>query len=360
MLTTLHTFLPVARKIQNKRSKLPILQHCCIDGGLIRMTDLETTILMPVADDRSYTIPVDVLYQVLKTKPASLDIDVNRDEASVTIQYDGHTVTCPTLDPEEYPRLDGGTARSLGKWKPTVFASLKELCTFASTDDLKPALNGVWFRQNGSLEACASDGCVLKYYPALDSSISGTPAAEYTGIIPPKAAKILDRFVDGPAHVTAAEDTLRVQLPEAVELHVRLIDERFPDFKPLLSFEDRSTLDVSRDDLLTAVQSAKPFANKHTRKGILSLQAGHLDVTTTDPEATTEFATTLPVESHEGDPLTNGFNLLYLERLLKPMQAEQLRIHYRSGISASLITDPRLNGDGPVSLVMPIRLEEDE
>jgi len=358
MLPTLHTFLPIARKIQNKRSKLPILQHCCIDGGFLRMTDLETTVLMPVPDERSYTIPVDVLYQVLKTKPASLDIDVNSEETSVTIQYDGHKVTCPTLDPEEYPLLDGGTARSLGTWKPTVFASLKELCTFASTDDLKPALNGVWFRQNGFLEACASDGCVLKYYPRLDSNVMDSPAADYTGIIPPKAAKILARFVDVPVPVSVTQSTLHVRLPEAVEIHVQLIDERFPDFKPLLDLENRSTLDVFRDDLLTAVQSAKPFANKHTRKGVLDLQKNQIDVNVTDPEANTEFTTEVPVESHAGDPLTIGFNLLYLERLLKSVDADQLRMHYRSGISASLFTDPRRNGDGPVSLVMPIRLDE--
>ena len=74
MLSTLKRLLPMAEKVIDRRSSLSILKTICIDGGMARVTDLETTLLMPVPDDRSYCLPVALLSKVLKSNPHSLKI----------------------------------------------------------------------------------------------------------------------------------------------------------------------------------------------------------------------------------------------------------------------------------------------
>ena len=359
MLKTLHTFLPIARKVHNRRTKLPVLNHCLVDSGFIRMTDLETTVRMPIDDIRAYTLPVQVLYQVLKTKPESFDVHLSDETpGQLQIVYGGNTLTCPTIDPDEYPGLDLVPFQELGTWLPETFQVMKAQTQYASTDDLKPALNGVWIQQNGELETCSTDGHMLKYYPTLQADELTENGKDYSGILPTKTVKILARFAKGPVQVQGSEDYMKFTLPNKVEIIVRKIDERFPDFKPLLDIDTPNTLQVAKQPLLDAIQSAKPFTNKSTYQGVVKMREQDIHLIAEDPEKDVRFDTDVPVKQRDGDRIPMGFNLLYFERLLKSMEDETVEWRYKSPISASLFTEPTRNGDSPISLLMPIRLDE--
>lgn len=359
MLSTLRTFLPMARKVHNKRTKLPVLHHCLVNSGFICMTDLETTVRMPIDDIRAYTLPVQVLYQVLKTKPETFEVHLSDETlGQLQIVYDGNTLTCPTIDPDEYPGLEQVPYQDMGKWLPETFQVMKAQTQYASTDDLKPALNGVWIQQNGQLETCSTDGHMLKYYPQLQADELTENGKDYTGILPTKAVKILARFAKGPVKVQGSEEFMKFTLPNTVEIIVRTIDERFPDFKPLLEIDTPNTLRVAKETLLQSVQSAKPFTNKSTKQGVLSIQERDLQLLAEDPERDLQFATQIPILERDGDRMRMGYNLLYLERLLKSMENDTVQMRYKSPISAALFTEPSHNGEGPISLLMPIRLDD--
>ena len=53
MLSALQRLLPMADKVVDRRSALPILKEICISGGQARVTDLETMLVMPVPDQGS-------------------------------------------------------------------------------------------------------------------------------------------------------------------------------------------------------------------------------------------------------------------------------------------------------------------
>lgn len=361
MLTTLQTFLPLAKKVYDKRTKLPILHHCLVDSGFIRMTDLETTVRMPIDDLRAYTLPVKVLQQILKTKPETLTVQLSDDDPGhVRLAYDGKQLTCPSPDPDEYPVLRQMPYQHLGRWLPETLQTLKQQTQFASTDELKPALNGIWIQQNGVLESCATDGHMLRYYPALQSEALEKTPKDFTGILSPKAIKLLARFAKGPVQVYCSAEQLKFVLPNQVEVYTKLVDEQYPDFKPLLKTDAPNAMHLHTEDLLAAVRSAKPFANTATYQGIVQIQEQKLHLIAEDPEQDLRFETAVPVEERSGDRIKMGFNLQYFERLLKSMQAETLRWRYKSPISGSIFTIPEQNGEGAISLLMPIRLEDDE
>lgn len=359
MIGELKTFVPIARKVQDNRSKAPMIQYCCVENGYIRMTDAETTVLLPIPDNRSYTLPMDVLFQIMKSKPNSLEVEVLPESDQIQIKYDQGTVKCPKFDPEEYPDREAGDFQNLGKWTPETFQILKEQCQYVSSDEAKPALNGIWVAQGKTLESCASDGHMLQYYPVLQSKELLHFDTIFSGILPVKPIKILAKFAKEPVRVSWKKDAVKFGLSDGIEVMVRMIDERFPDFKPLLDFANRETFEISKSDLLGAVQSAKPFANKHTRKGIINIQDSNLRLTAEDPESQTAFETSVPIKNQTGKELLVGLNLLYLERLLKPFDAKIIQWHYRSGMSASLFTNPSQKGERAIGLLMPIRLENE-
>ncbi len=61
MLSALTRLLPMAEKVIDRRTSLPILKEICIQDGIARVTDLETMLVMPVPEIRSYTISVTLL-----------------------------------------------------------------------------------------------------------------------------------------------------------------------------------------------------------------------------------------------------------------------------------------------------------
>jgi len=361
MLPQLRTFLPIAKKVHDRRTKIPVLNYCVIDSGYIRMTDLETTVQMPIDDLRAYTLPVKVLDQILKTKPESLEVQLSDDDPDhIQIEYDGNRLTCPTVDPDEYPVIKQVPYQELGQWTPETFLTLKQQSQFSSKDELKPALNGIWFTQNGTLETCSTDGHLLKYHPALQTEHLSESGKAVTGIIPPKTVKILARFAKGPVQVFASSEQMKFILPNQVEIYTQLIDEQFPDFKPLLKIEAPNAMQVETQSLLKGIQSAKPFANKTTYQGVVQIQERDLNLIAEDPEKDLLFETQVTVQERDGDRMRMGFNLQYFERLLKSMDMETLQWRYKSPISGSIFTNPEQNGEGSISLLMPIRLEENE
>jgi len=172
--------------------------------------------------------------------------------------------------------------------------------------------------------------------------------------------KILARFAKGPVQVQGSEDFMKFTLPNKVDIIVRKIDERFPDFKPLLEIDAPNTLKVEKKPLLNAIQSAKPFTNTSTYQGIVQMEEQDIHLIAEDPEKNLRFETDIPVQQRDGDRIPMGFNLLYFERLLKSMEDNTIEWRYKSPISASLFTEPSQNGVSSISLLMPIRLEEGE
>jgi len=97
MLNELRAFLPMAEKVKARNPTMPILNHLCIENGAMRITDLETTIIIPVDDDRIYTLPISIMKQILKQRPAALEITPLEDY-QMKVLFDGNAVVFPILD----------------------------------------------------------------------------------------------------------------------------------------------------------------------------------------------------------------------------------------------------------------------
>ncbi|MCK4577399.1 MAG: hypothetical protein KAU50_01335 [Candidatus Marinimicrobia bacterium] len=114
MLSALQRLLPMAEKVVDRRSALPILKEICISGGQVRVTDLETMLVMPVPDQGSYTIPVAILKKVLASRPQNLEVQPGKDQ-QITINYGDLSITYQGKDPKDFPAVPREKFKSLGK-----------------------------------------------------------------------------------------------------------------------------------------------------------------------------------------------------------------------------------------------------
>ena len=123
MLLQLRQFLSIAEKVVDRRSDNPILSSVCLHNGFIRVTDLEITAKMPVDDDRSFMIPLDILKKVLKTNPKHLEIQISKGPI-LKIKFDDKAIKFPVAESREYPDEPTEVFQEIGTWPAEIFQQI--------------------------------------------------------------------------------------------------------------------------------------------------------------------------------------------------------------------------------------------
>ena len=356
MLSTLLRLLPMAEKVIDRRSSLSILKSICVEGGMARVTDLETTLVMPVPDERSYTLPVALLSKVLKTKPHSLKIVLEKDK--VNLGYDGSILSYKGGKEDDFPKIPGGKYKPMGLWHRDVFQALAGQANSCGKEDLKPALQGVHTDiRDGQMTLSATDSHLLRIQNGLDVS----RAKPLSGILPTGPLGLLMRLARGHTKIGLSETHLCFALPGEVTLYVRLIDETYPDVKSVVPKEFTGEVLLDKDKVLALIKGAKPFADRTTHLSIWEIdpEGGTLKIENREEELS--WMAPLPVTRFKGEGIKIGFDLGLFERALQSQQSPLVRWKYvNPNAGTVLIEEGEEWQSGAVTVVMPIRLKEEE
>ena len=357
MLTELQRLLPMAEKIIDRRSPLSILKEICINNGQARATDLESMLVMPVTEKRSFTVPVQLLKKILATRPSSLEIQLD-DDGKVTFHYDGQSLNYQSKDVADFPAIFEEEFELIGQWPREMFNILLSLGTYTSRDELKPSLTGVFIEEkDGNFEASATDGHLLR----LEKNLTVKDVKPFKGIIPVKPLQILARWARGDTEVGMSATHLRFNLPGQALLYTRIIDEKYPEIELVIpaenTFTGRAILD--RDRLLALLKAAKPFAEKPANLSVLSLNGSSRQILVENHEENTSWQADLPALDSQGECICIGFNLALLERALKGLDNSQVQWSYTAPVSASVFRTTE-EKNGSLTLLMPIRIKEEE
>lgn len=355
MLHELQAFLPMVEKVKARNPTIPILNYLCIQDETMRISDIETTVVIPVNDKRSYTLPVNILKQILKQKPQKILISILEDN-KIEIMYDMNSVVFETKDPEDYPGIPNEKFKKVGIWTREIFLQLYKQLEFVSNDELKPALNGVWVNQNDTIKTCATDGHTLEFIENLDKENEHCKiTGKFTGIIPAKVIRIMAKFFRCNVSVFRSEHFIKFELPNKINVFSRLIDEQYPDIEDILKIENSNEVSIKRENLLKAISASRPFTNSDSKLGVLSIQDGTIAVNTQDFEKKIEFETHISTIERKGKELRIGFNMDLLEKVIKDINGDEISWHYESPISASIFRS--LQESNKTHVLMPIRLE---
>ena len=357
MLSALTRLLPMAEKVIDRRTSLPILREICLQDGIARVTDLETMLVMPVPEIRAYTIPAALLKKVLATRPQNLFVSVGED-SKVTISYGDHKVTYSGRDTDEFPALPKEKFKPAGEWSRDIFQVLATQARYCSRDELKASLTGVFITQeNGQLAASATDGHVLRMQNGLDVG----KAKPLSGIIPTKPLLLLAKLARGHTKVGLSDTHLSFSLPGDVRMYVRLIDEKYPEVESVVPKEFSGEVLLDRDKILALIKAAKPFVTCTTHMSIWNIDNGDGRITVDNLEEDTRWEAPLPISESSGEGIKIGFDLGLFERALASQQSPTVRWKYTAPGTASVFTEVGKEWDsGAVTLLMPIRITEEE
>jgi len=357
MISALTRLLPMAEKVIDRRTSLPILREICLQDGIARVTDLETMLIMPVPEIRAYTLPIALLKKVLATRPQNLFVSVGEDQR-VTVSYGDHKVTYNSRDVADFPALPKEKFKAAGEWSRDIFRVLATQARYCSRDELKGSLTGVFITQeNGQLAASATDGHVLRMQNGLDVGKS----KPLSGILPTKPLLLLAKLARGHTKIGLSDTHLSFSLPGDVTMYVRLIDEKYPEVESVVPKEFTGEVLLDRDKVLALIKAAKPFVDRTTCLSIWNLQNGGGQITVDNLEETTTWQADLSIERSSGKDIRIGFDLGLFERALASQQSPTIRWKYTTPGTASVFIEVGKEWDsGAVTLLMPIRITEEE
>lgn len=347
--------------IVERRQTLPILANVLLeqkDGHLfVTATDLEMQITasseLASKQDQSVTVGARKLQDLLRALPEESTINVDTAAGKMTVRAGRSRFNLQTLPAGDYPRIGLSQEQLQTITLPQRdFRGLLKLAEFAmAQQDIRYYLNGMLLViDKGSLQAVATDGHRLSY---ASITVPGNYSRQEV-ILPRKTVLELGKLledIDAELTIDVLANQVRFRF-SSIELVSKVVDGKFPDYNRVIPSGHAKQLDLSRAELLQALQRAAILSNEKFRGVRLVLGTDQLKIICTNSEQE-EAEEELEV-AYKGEALDIGFNITYLLDVLHNLAAERVVLALGDANSSALITMPERSDYKYV--VMPMRI----
>ena len=347
--------------IVERRQTLPILANVLLeqkDGRLfVTATDLEMQITahsdLPGKQDQSITVGARKLQDLLRALPEDATLTVDTTGGKMTVRAGRSRFNLQTLPASDYPRISLAQEQLQSIALPQRdFRGLLKLAEFAmAQQDIRYYLNGMLLVvDKESLQAVATDGHRLSY---ASIAVPGNYSRQEV-ILPRKTVLELGKLLEDseePVTLDILANQVRFRFSN-IELVSKVVDGKFPDYNRVIPSGHSKQLDLSRTELLQALQRAAILSNEKFRGVRLVLGSDQLKIICTNSEQE-EAEEELEVP-YKGEALDIGFNITYLLDVLHNLDADQVVLALGDANSSALITMRERNDYKYV--VMPMRI----
>lgn len=325
------------------------------DALLVSATDLEVALRARV-DQVDVRKPGDLLL------PADKLGSIVRESVDETLTLEGDAQVCHIRggdshfeiygqDPREFPpvpdlegapdvEVDGAVVKGLVD--RTLFAVAKE--------NTRYAINGVlWEKKGKKLGLVATDGRRLARAVDTATQCSGEDASM---IVPSKTVQVLQKIlptVEGGVGIRFAPNQVIVRVGGYV-VSSALVEGQFPQYGEVIPKDCDRRVEVSTEELLSAVRRAALLTNEQSKALRLAFERDKLVLSSRAPEQG-EATVSMDIQ-YEHAPMEIGFNPVFLIDALRvvgtPMVTLELKDPNRPGLLRA--------GAGFLYVVMPVNL----
>ena len=354
-------------RVVERRNTIPILANVLIRAERSKLsfkaTDLDLEVIETIGGEVSpggvTTVPAHMFYEIVRKLPEGTQIvlEASGDRAVLTIRAGRSRFTLQTLPESDFPDIAAGDMTHKFTLAAADLKRLIEKTQFAiSTEETRYYLNGIYLHTAGAganvmLRAVATDGHRLAQVelPA-PAGAEGMPGI----IVPRKTVNEMQRLIEdgnGEIAVELSAAKIRFTLGDVV-LTSKLIDGTFPDYGRVIPLGNDKLLEVEKKGFEQAVDRVSTIASERGRAVKLSLTAGRLVLSVTNPDsgsATEELEVT-----YEADPIDIGFNSRYQLDIAAQIEGEAAVLKLADPGSPTLIQDKEAKG--ALYVLMPMRV----
>ncbi|MDX2195678.1 MAG: DNA polymerase III subunit beta [Cytophagales bacterium] len=344
---------------------VPILENFLFEIDkeklIITASDLQTTIITEMhvesKEKGNICVPAKIFLETLRNLPEQpITINIDEDTYVITIRSSNGNYKLTGENASDFPKvpqIKNGTTvdistEVLGKaLASTIFAT--------STEDLRPAMTGVYFQLNDTnITFVATDGHRLVRYRRVDVATDNPSSI----IIPRKSLGLLKSALpteNSPVKMEFNQSNAYFTFSNSM-LICRLIDERFPDYENVIPIENPNKLTINRSELLNCLKRIQIYSNKTTHQVRLKMAGSELQVSAEDLDFSNEANERLVCE-YVGEDMEIGFNAKFLLEMLTNLESDSIVINMSLPNKAGLINPlDGNNNEDILMLVMPVML----
>jgi DNA polymerase-3 subunit beta len=328
----------------------------------VKATDLDLEVIETIGADiagpGATTVPAHMIYDIVRKLPegAQVVLDASGERGSLTIRAGRAQFSLQTLPESDFPDLAAGEMTHRFSVAAKDLKRLIDKTQFAiSTEETRYYLNGIYLHgidgKDATLRAVATDGHRLAQVdlPA-PSGAAGMPGV----IVPRKTVGEVQRLIeDADAEITVelSQTKIRFTLGEVV-LTSKLIDGTFPDYARVIPLGNDKELTVDKPDFEAAVDRVSTVSSERGRAVKLSLSAGKLILSVTNPDSGS--ATEEIEVEYDAERLDIGFNSRYLLDIALQIEGEVAVLRLADPGSPTLIQDR--DAKDALYVLMPMRV----
>ena len=347
--------------IVEKRHALPILSNLLLESkqGSLRFTatDLEmqisTQVKTELSEEFQITISAKKLFDITRALPESSKIDIQIEEAKVTLKAKKSRFNLQTLPAQDYPvmtkEVDDAVELKLPQKK--FKALLKQVDFAMAQQDIRYYLNGLLIEiKEKNINIVGTDGHRLSF-TSTELNTSGQQAQV---IVPRKTivelVKLLNDTED-PVEIVFSKNQVGFKFSD-INLITKVIDGKFPDYSRVIPEGHGNSFNINRSLLLDSMLRASILSNDKYRGIRMVIEDNNLKLVSNNSEH--EQAEEELEIDYKGDKIDIGFNVTYLIDVLTNIQSDQLTIAFNDSSSSCLVTIP--NNEKYKYVVMPMRI----
>ncbi len=345
---------------------VPILENFLFDikdGRLtITASDLQTSVTAEVSidadEDGGVAIPAKMLIETLRNLP----------EQPVTFKVDDDTYSVEIISENGHYKLAGENASDFPKVPELKQGQSVELSSelvntaiaytlFAvSTDEMKPAMNGVYvnIREEKAIFVSTDSHRLIRYIRTDVNSVGSETAI----IIPRKALALLKNTLpmdNTPLTLSFNKSNAYFSFGN-MSMICRLIDERFPDYENVIPLNNSNILEIDRLEFLGSLRRMSIYANKSTNQVRLKLTENSLEISAEDIDFSNEANEKLHCE-YSGEDLEIGFNAKFLIEGLSNVSSRHVVFKFSEPNRAAIMTPSEVDAsEDLMMLIMPVML----
>lgn len=348
---------------------VPILENVLfeIEGGnlLITASDLQTSVMVELQveskEDGSVAIPAKILIETLKNLPEQpVTFSIDDQNYNIEINSDNGRYKLAGENSADFPKVPGVNDGYSSDINSEILNSAISNTIFStSTDELRPAMTGVFFRlASTGCTFVSTDGHRLVKYIRTD--IKGDEV-DHDMILPRKSLNLLksilptDKSSDIKLDFNASNAYFSF---ENIKMVCRLIDERYPDYDNVIPSDNSNTVTITKSELLGSLKRISIYANKTTNQVRFKITGSEILISAEDLDFSNEANERISCE-HDGDDIEIGFNAKFLIEMLSNIESEKVILKLSEPNRAGLLIPEDINDNEDITmLVMPVMLND--
>ena len=348
-----------------RKNTQPILGNVLltIQGQSLIMTasNLEMEVRLVLEDsvhasqDFSITLPARKVFDLLSALPDGTAVQLEIDGANALMKVGRSRYKLSTLPAENFPIIDiSGQNASVSVSQPLLNTMIKQVDFAMATQDVRYYLNGMLFELEGAnLTLVATDGHRLaKASTVLEQSQDNKSQL----IVPRRTVIELAKALgdSGDVVLGLAHNHLMLTLGN-LTMTVKLIEGTFPEYQRVIPVNMTFKLAVDKQQLSSGLSRVAILANDKLRGVRVTINPDSIELTTSNPEQ--DEADEFIEASFNGDSMTTGFNLRYLQEVIAVIPTENVLFSLKEG-NTPCLTEYTLDNDTihVSQVIMPMRL----